>query len=40
MHPEMMQGMVDCCVLPPSPQAAPPTVEEEDEVEEIEREES
>ena len=38
--PKMPQGRVDRCVRPPSPQAAPPVVVEEDEVEEIEREES
>ena len=39
-HPEMLHGMVGCSVQPPSPQGAPPALEEEDEVEEIEHEES
>ena len=39
-RPEMPQGAVGRSVRPPSPQGAPPAVEEEDEVEEIEREES
>ena len=39
-HPEMPQGVVDRFMRPPSSQGAPPAVEEEDEVEEIEREES
>ena len=39
-RPEMPQGVVGRCMRPPSPQVAPPAVEEEDEVEEIEREES
>ena len=38
--PKMPQGMVSHCVQPLSPQAAPPAVEEQDKVEEIEREES
>ncbi|XP_066319753.1 uncharacterized protein [Miscanthus floridulus] len=38
--PKMPQGVVGHCVRPPSPQAAPPAMEEEDGVEEIEREES
>ena len=37
---EMPQGMVNRYVWPPSPQAAPSTMEEEDKVEEIECEES
>ena len=37
-RPEMPQGAVGRSVRPPSPQGAPPAVEEEDEVEEIERE--
>ena len=37
-YPEMPQGMVGRSVRPPSPQGAPPAMEEEDEVEEIERE--
>ena len=37
-HPEMSQGMVGRSVQPPCPQGAPPAVEEEDGVEEIERE--
>ena len=38
--PKTSEGMVGCSVRPPSPQVAPPAKEEEDEVEEIEREES
>ena len=37
---EMSKGMVGHAVWPPSPQVAPPAADEEDEVEEIEREES
>ena len=37
---EMLQGMEGRCVRPLSPQAAPPAMEEEDEVKEIECEES
>ena len=37
-HPEMPQDMVGRSVRPPSPHGAPPAVEEEDEVEKIERE--
>ena len=36
-HPEMPQGVVDRFMRPPSSQGAPPAVEEEDGVEEIER---
>ena len=36
--PEMPQGMVGRPIGPLSPQGAPPAVEEEDEVEQIERE--
>ena len=39
VRPEMPQGVVGHYVRPLSPQVAPPTVEEEYEVEEIEREE-
>ena len=38
VRPEMPQGVVGRSVWPPSPQGAPPAMEEEDEVEEIERE--
>ena len=38
--PKTSEGMVGHAVRPPSPQVAPPAAEEEDEVEEIEREES
>ena len=38
--PEALEGMVGRVVRPPSPQVAPPAMEEEDKVEEIEREES
>ena len=38
--PEMLQGVVGRCVRPSSAQAVPPAMEEEDEVEEIELEES
>ena len=38
--PEMSQGVVGRSVQPPSPQGTPPDVEKEDEVEEIEHEES
>ena len=38
--PEMLWGMVGHFVLPPSPQRAPPAVEEEDKVKEIGHEES
>ena len=37
---ETSEGVVERTVRPPSPQVAPPAVEEEDEVEEIECEES
>ena len=37
-HPEMLQGVVGRSVRPPNPQGAPLALEEEDEVEEIERE--
>ena len=37
---KMPRGVVGCFVQPPSPQGVPPALEEEDEVEEIEREES
>ena len=36
----MSEGVVGHAVRPPSPQVAPPAVEEEDKVEESEREES
>ena len=39
-RPKMPHGMVGRCVRPPSPLAAPPCMEEEDKVEEIEHEES
>ena len=46
MHLEMLQGMVGCFMqplspqgVPPSTQGAPPAMEEEDKVEEIEHEE-
>ena len=38
--PEASGGVVGHAVRPPSPLVVPPAVEEEDEVEEIEREES
>ena len=38
--PKTSEGVVRHSVRPPSPQVAPPAAEEEDEVEEIEREES
>ena len=38
--PEASKGMVGHVVRPQSPLVVPPAVEEEDEVEEIEREES
>ena len=38
--PEMSKGVVGCAMQPPRPQVAPLATEEEDEVEEIEREES
>jgi len=38
--PRALQGVVGHAVRPPSPLVVPPAVEEEDEVEEIEREES
>ena len=37
--PQVLEGMVGHAVRPPSPLVVPPTTEEEDEVEEIEREE-
>ena len=37
---ETSEGMVGRAVRPPSPQVVPPAMEEEYEVEEIEREES
>ena len=40
MLPETSEGVVGRVVRLPSPQVAPPAMEEEDEVEEIEREES
>ena len=40
MCPEMLLGVVGRCVRPTSPQAVPLAMEEEVEVEEIEREES
>ena len=38
--PDVSKGVVRHAVWPPSPLAVPPTTEEEDEVEEIEHEES
>jgi len=37
---ETLEGVVGIAIWPPSPQVAPPAAEEEDEVEEIEHEES
>ena len=39
-YPETLEGVIGQVVRPPSPQVAPPAVEEDDELEEIEREES